>query len=711
MSLSSLLREAYILSSPDFVNEVCAALHRDVKNFHVYGYSGVGKTVFFQWLADNFETSTYLDLKTASSELEGLALKIQESKGQVFILDHIGSEDLDSVVPFLRKNRKNIIFLLSSIGSLNLPQNTFKIGFYPMGEALASLVVEQKLFYFQNRFEVKLPDHCSEFIKANHLGIRGLIHEFLKVCEERLTQPEELQTRLEEVHSIHLKDLPVALEKGRDSHFPFGIEADVLPRVESLWNRLKPGLDQGWMSLAGDAYILHGGFDRFKLSDAERDELFQRTQDPLRQFYLLEDALKIEDFLNKNPQVSSLEFIKASSDCHKAINDTQLEELKKAPSTPLRDVRLQEHQAFPTARFNWFAGSFGKTLQPFFDSALRRGDQAYVEHFLKTLSAGPTGRSSGERLSYIKDWQAQVYLRQGNFMAAQQFWISARIGACSKRERQILLHQYLTHIAALELSDAILIFEQLLSLYPSTEETCLAHGVDRILGMDLQAAKGPVSKLEEIEAENPTSIASDYMVFLGYLEQKISSPWTYLRFQGRDSSPLLRRISPGIEFLFEEIDRRFCLCFNRNGKLWISHERTLDLEYENQKRYDLFFDFHHERYFEKELGSLKIEKSRITLLLFCLLAFFPGRRFSWAELYAAIYRKDYNPELDEGTIRMAVTRMKKSLEPADESYFGISLVNQELYLKASTRYCVIISDEEIQELHELALRLKLEPVK
>ena len=111
------------------------------------------------------------------------------------------------------------------------------------------------------------------------------------------------------------------------------------------------------------------------------------------------------------------------------------------------------------------------------------------------------------------------------------------------------------------------------------------------------------------------------------------------------------------------------------------------------------------------MGSLKIEKSRITLLLFCLLAFFPGRRFSWAELYAAIYRKDYNPELDEGTIRMAVTRMKKSLEPADESYFGISLVNQELYLKASTRYCVIISDEEIQELHELALRLKLEPVK
>ena len=111
----------------------------------------------------------------------------------------------------------------------------------------------------------------------------------------------------------------------------------------------------------------------------------------------------------------------------------------------------------------------------------------------------------------------------------------------------------------------------------------------------------------------------------------------------------------------------------------------------------------------KTAGQLKIEKSRITLLLFCLLAFFPGRRFSWSELYESIYRKKYDPELDEGTIRMAVTRMKKSLEPSNESYFGISLVNQELYLKASTKYCVIISDEEIQELHELALQLNMKP--
>ena len=68
-------------------------------------------------------------------------------------------------------------------------------------------------------------------------------------------------------------------------------------------------------------------------------------------------------------------------------------------------------------------------------------------------------------------------------------------------------------------------------------------------------------------------------------------------------------LSPSIDFLFKEIDRKFYLCFNRNGELVVSHIKTLDLEYERLKSYDLFFDFHKECYFEKTAGKLKIEKS------------------------------------------------------------------------------------------------------
>ena len=661
LSLLELIRENITSSSPEFIQNLCDALNRDMRTFHIYGLNGTGKTYLFKWLTENLENSFYYDCKDSTLDIPELLSSIKSHKDRVIVIDHLSTEIFMEVLPSLRGNRRNLIFLLSSNGSQKLSKNILRLGFYPMSSALSAIMVEQELMLFENRHQIRLPLSIKQFIREHNFGLRGLVAALVEICDQNLGKLAEVLPQLEQLVSEFINNLSIELEIDSKDYFPIGLELKALCQIDSLWQRLKPGLDKGWMSLQEDVYVLHGGFANIRISEEERLRLFELTTDISRKFYLLDNEDEKKEFITQNPEFDQLK---------PYMNDL---------------------------------------LESSFEDSLRRDDQFYQQHFLRILSLSNSKQIGPELISYLYDWQAQIFLHQGNFSAAQNYWMNAYENVSEKRKPQILLQQYLCHLASLDLLSAIDTLQELKLIDNSCIEMLLMEGIDRLLSSDFEAARKPMQELEEFEIKHSNTVASEYMIFLGYLEQKISSPWTYLRFKRNVSKSMNSALSPSIDFLFKEIDRKFCLCFNRNGELVVSHIKTLDLEYERRKTYDLFFDFHKECYFEKTAGQLKIEKSRITLLLFCLLAFFPGRRFSWSELYESIYRKKYDPELDEGTIRMAVTRMKKSLEPSSESYFGISLVNQELYLKASTKYCVIISDEEIQELHELALQLNMKP--
>ena len=87
------------------------------------------------------------------------------------------------------------------------------------------------------------------------------------------------------------------------------------------------------------------------------------------------------------------------------------------------------------------------------------------------------------------------------------------------------------------------------------------EGIDRLLSSDFEAARKPMQELEEFEIKHSNTVASEYMIFLGYLEQKISSPWTYLRFKRNVSKSTNTALSPSIDFLFQRNRSQVLLMF------------------------------------------------------------------------------------------------------------------------------------------------------
>ena len=696
------------LSDPEFVAKIHEALQHKIRNFLIYGLSDVGKSYFFQSLADGYEKSLYIDLAHSDLDVDDLKDRFKSSKDILFIFDHMNLEDLQQLSKIVNSNRKNIIFMISSEVAQKISRNIARIVYLPMGAALASTVVEEELFSFENRSQLKLSVECKQFIRQNHFGMRSFIASYLDILDLNYSKPSKLISKLEDNREKLLQKYKRKFSFEHEFRFPFGIEVEAIVQMDGLWKELKIGLDQGWVTVYSDAYILHGVYKYIEISEAELQELCELTKDPLRKYFLIQCAEERIDLIQKYPEIALLNInstIKSDTASPKSID---LKELEKLPSTPLRDAILESKDS-AVIDYDWPFSSVCESLQSRFNEAILQNNEPQMRSLLSKVNSSFSNYHCDNHISNLNNWHAQIHCRQGNFALAHHFWQTALLHAHNQRKMQILLCKYLAYIADLDLISAIGSLEKLLELNPTSKETLLAKGIDRIMNNDSLVVQEVMKTLEALEISDASSDVSEFMIFLGYLEQKISSPWTYLRFNKSFSNKFLHEMNPIIQYLFTEIDRRFSYCLNRNGNVLISHSETVKSEYSKRHTYDLFFDFYHEKYFAKNSGQLKIEKSRITLLLFCLLAFFPGRRFSWKELYESIYGKQYKADLDEGTIRMAVTRMKKSLESEGDSYFGISLVNQELYLKASTRYCVIISDEEIQELHKLALKLNMKP--
>ena len=112
MNLIKLLTDIYPLSDPEFIEKIHEALQHKIRNFLIYGLSGVGKSDFFKSLADGYEKSLYIDLAHSDLDVDDLKDRLKNSKDILFIFDHMSPEDLQLLSKVVSSNRKNIIFMI-----------------------------------------------------------------------------------------------------------------------------------------------------------------------------------------------------------------------------------------------------------------------------------------------------------------------------------------------------------------------------------------------------------------------------------------------------------------------------------------------------------------------------------------------------------------------------------------------------------------------
>jgi len=147
-----------------------------------------------------------------------------------------------------------------------------------------------------------------------------------------------------------------------------------------------------------------------------------------------------------------------------------------------------------------------------------------------------------------------------------------------------------------------------------------------------------------------------------------------------------------------------CACVNGNWNA-VSGNTLRELR-EAFQDYDLFFDFTRNVFWETESKSLGLEKSRVSQLLFLILAFSRESRFELSQLFEAAYEKDYEPELDEPTIRVAMNRMKKRIEPQKDKYIAVGISDGKYHLRSQTRYLILLPDTEISHFRDLMERVR-----
>ena len=215
--------------------------------------------------------------------------------------------------------------------------------------------------------------------------------------------------------------------------------------------------------------------------------------------------------------------------------------------------------------------------------------------------------------------------------------------------------------------------------------------------------------LEELsdQEEGHTLTRELLLFFSGYLFQKILNPWGATNFEYQPPKELVPLYSDLLKLHFEKIEKRFVCCTNRNGVWQALSRSSVETEMERLQQYDLFFDYTRDYYWEREQGEVPLEKSRVLQLIFLILCFVPGRRYSLEQIYEAVWQKKYNEELDEPTVRVAVNRLKKRIEINKDQYIGQGLLDGTFYLKSEVRFCLIIPEDEISHFRNVMEKLNV----
>lgn len=285
---------------------------------------------------------------------------------------------------------------------------------------------------------------------------------------------------------------------------------------------------------------------------------------------------------------------------------------------------------------------------------------------------------------------------------------------CSARQRSIVAHSYL--ISAVLEEERLNDVDHLLKEFQDRAYgDYLPKANVRILFYQAMLAAltdQPASVerwLEELsnQEEGHTLTRELLLFFSGYLQQKILNPWGATNFEYQPPKELVPLYSDLLKLHFEKIEKRFVCCTNRNG-LWQALSRSsVETEMKRLQQYDLFFDYTRDYYWEKEQGEVPLEKSRVLQLIFLILCFVPGRRYSLEQIYEAVWQKKYNEELDEPTVRVAVNRLKKRVEINKDQYIGQGLLDGTFYLKSEVRFCLVIPEDEISHFRSVMEKLNV----
>lgn len=448
--------------------------------------------------------------------------------------------------------------------------------------------------------------------------------------------------------------------------------------------------------------VINSAFENFKLKEEE----LETTLDGIWKSYSSSLSNNCKNFLDSNRVLNDDSLLPGLSEgwadnieghlVPRLHPNSQVKAFQDLPSS----LFFETHPTLSSEEFEVFEEFKNELYKTLPDQSLKQA-RFTLEEFL--------GKSKNPLLNLVLAIHTlgELELLKGNLEQASLFLKKSCNFLPDRGGARFKLELLLTILVCGDQNQAKAFIQSQLSGDNDTAISAIAACFHSLFLLNESAFKENLVELDSLQLNDPW--CEHFIFFLGYLSEKIQSPTTYLRMKSLRKNMRKSVLNPVESTLLSLFDESFHLCINENGRQFVAHRFYLEELVERKQNFDFFFDYNNEQYYQRSIGSLKVEKSRITLLIFCLLTFFPGRHFSWRELFEAIYGKEYNPEMDEATIRMAVTRLKKQLNPADENYFGISITSQKLYLKSSTKFCVIVSDEEIEELQKLSLKLDTVP--
>ncbi len=236
-------------------------------------------------------------------------------------------------------------------------------------------------------------------------------------------------------------------------------------------------------------------------------------------------------------------------------------------------------------------------------------------------------------------------------------------------------------------------------------ETGFNQFVSACIEGNTDEAQNHLSVLSSIESKvHPSHIFRSF--YAGYLLQKIVNPWDVTNF---DMIPIVQQSPISYQSLkvhMQRLELQFGCCVCVNGQ-WntVSKAKLRELS-STMGEFDLYFDFNRLLFHERALGETGLDKSRVSQLIFLILVFARGQRYSLEQLFTGIHNQNYNAEVDEPTIRVAVSRMKKRLEVEKDQYIAVGLSDGKYHLRDQTRYLVVLPDTEVAHFRSVIDRVQ-----
>lgn len=235
-------------------------------------------------------------------------------------------------------------------------------------------------------------------------------------------------------------------------------------------------------------------------------------------------------------------------------------------------------------------------------------------------------------------------------------------------------------------------------------EVCFLHAVQALGQYEVNEFVYWRNQLEQLNLGN-SKMKGFLLPFLDALKTKTLNPFEKFHESLSGTEVLHGKQRLFWSRLLKDLSNDWQTLINLNGHCRLINSSTVRIERDRFQNYDVFFDFIESKFWVKDIGELKLVRSRILLLLFFVLALKPGHRLSFQRLFELVWGKDFNVDFDEQTVRTAVSRLKKQIEVDKDEKIGFGLTDGQPFLKESLRFCILMGPSELSELTPIAQKL------